>query len=292
VTILPVDTIKPRHLTGIESLRKLDGFVGIAAELVEMPPEMNDIKFNLLGSTVIADNLNAATQIAREGHYRFRVVSLDGQVVNAGGSMTGGANQKSGSTILRRQTDLKALNERVGNLTAFVKNLEHALQNQREQNDDLRKTLQQSQAALSTAKNATAQIDYELSRKQDSVRQQERVVKALQFESQDITQQLEDLCQQLETNNQVLETAQLKQQEQESAAERLKQELQTISIRSQTSQDERSQVQAAHATVEAKIDSLLEQLKLLKGQRDDATDSKAFHALKRFDTQVKEASNN
>ncbi|CAM3087461.1 chromosome segregation protein SMC [Leuconostoc rapi] len=293
VTILPVDTIKPRHLTGVETLRTLDGFVGIAAELVEMSPEMDGIKFNLLGSTVIADNLNAATQIARAGHYRFRVVSLDGQVVNAGGSMTGGANQKSGSTILRRQTEVHALNERVDSLTVFAKNLEHTLQTQRGQTDNLREALQKSQAALSTAKNASAQVDYELSRKQDAVRQQARVVKSLQFESQDINQQLDDLDKQLEINNQALATSQRKQQEQEFDAERFKQELQAISIQAQTSQDERSRVQAGYATVQAKIDSLLEQLKLLKGQRDDAQKqlNDAQASVSQFKTQLATAKN-
>ncbi|WP_334104489.1 chromosome segregation protein SMC, partial [Leuconostoc lactis] len=131
VTILPIDTIKPRRLTGIERIKEMPGFVGIAEDLVTMPAGMAGISGNLLGNTVVAATLDDATQIARAGQYRFRVVSLDGQVVNAGGSLTGGANQQRGATILSRQTELKQLTARVDELATQAQTLEQQLQAQR-----------------------------------------------------------------------------------------------------------------------------------------------------------------
>ena len=95
-TFLPIATIKPRTLNekGIEDCY---GFVGIASDLCDCKNEYKGILQNLLGKIVIAEELNSAVSIAKKYSYRFRVVTLDGQVVNAGGSLTGGSlNKKTG----------------------------------------------------------------------------------------------------------------------------------------------------------------------------------------------------
>lgn len=95
-TFLPIATIKPRTLNekGIDDCY---GFVGIASDLCDCKNEYKGILQNLLGKIVIAEELNSAVSIAKKYSYRFRVVTLDGQVVNAGGSLTGGSlNKKTG----------------------------------------------------------------------------------------------------------------------------------------------------------------------------------------------------
>lgn len=294
VTILPIDTIKPRPLPNISRVTSSEGFIGIAADLVEMPVEMADIKSNLLGSTVIAENLDAATQIARLGNYRFRVVSLDGQVVNAGGAMTGGANHKSGTSILSRQTELTRLNEQLETLTQLTNKLEKSLQDSRLQGDDLRQKLQAAQERLTTAQNDTAQIDYDLARQQDVVKQQKRVLQALQIESDELTKQLADIDSQLTTNQQKLEVVQDKQINQENETKRLEQELADSSLQSQVSSEQKAAVQTNYATVQAKMDSLASQIKLLKTQHDDAENQwhQVQNALKEANDQLNTAKSN
>lgn len=270
VTILPIDTIKPKYLTAIENIRLIDGFIGIAADLVEMPVDMSAIKSSLLGSTIIAKDLNAATQIAKAGKYRFRVVSLDGQVVNAGGSMTGGAHQKSNTLILSRQNELSQLNVKVEEITQKTESLEATVQKQSVQTDTLKKELALAQKLLLTAKNETAQVDYDLTRKQDAVKQQKRVVQVLQMENQDINTQLNDNNTQLRVNVQKIEAAQILQKEQELEEKQLDQALLDVSNQSQISSEQKSIVQTAYATVQTKIDSLGAQLAQLGTQRDDA----------------------
>lgn len=107
-TFLPVKTINGRALTAAEVTYK-NGFIGIASELVNYEEKYDGIVKYLLGRTVIADNIDNAGNIAKNGGYRFKVVSLDGQVVNAGGSFTGGSlSAKTG--ILTRTADLEKLN--------------------------------------------------------------------------------------------------------------------------------------------------------------------------------------
>ena len=93
-TFLPMTTIKGRELneTGLD---RCEGFVGIASALCTCEDCYKGILSNLLGRIVIADHLDHAVTIAKKYGYRFRVVTLDGQVVNAGGSLTGGSLAKN-----------------------------------------------------------------------------------------------------------------------------------------------------------------------------------------------------
>ena len=103
-TFLPMNTIKPKEFKE-NGLDDLYGFIGIASELCDCKPEYKNILKSLLGRIVIAEDLNSAAVIAKKHNYRFKVVTLDGQVVNAGGSLTGGSlGKKSG--LLSRASEI------------------------------------------------------------------------------------------------------------------------------------------------------------------------------------------
>lgn len=120
-TFLPIATIKPRYLNenGIDSCF---GFVGVASDLCDCKDEYKGILQNLLGKIVIAEDLNSAVSIAKKYSYRFKVVTLDGQVVNAGGSLTGGSlNKRTGllsraSEIEKYRKEAKALADKADKL--------------------------------------------------------------------------------------------------------------------------------------------------------------------------------
>ncbi len=110
-TFLPVSTIKARAFEE-SGLENSFGYVGIASELVEVDEKYAGIIGNLLGKTVVAEDIDSAVNLARKHGYRFKVVTLDGQVVNAGGSLTGGSLAKN-SGILSRAGEIKELNESI-----------------------------------------------------------------------------------------------------------------------------------------------------------------------------------
>lgn len=99
-TFLPLTTVKgyPLNENGLESCQ---GFVGVASQLCTCQPQYEGILNSLLGRIVIADNLNSAVAIAKKYGYKFRIVTLDGQVVNAGGSLTGGSQGKKSGLLSR-----------------------------------------------------------------------------------------------------------------------------------------------------------------------------------------------
>jgi chromosome segregation protein len=114
-TFLPLDVIRSRNISEQDKrmIAGLEGFVGVAAELVSFESRYGSIIENLLGNVLISETLEQANRIASRCQYRFRVVTLEGDVVNAGGSMSGGSLQKKGANLLGRQRQIEQLEEEV-----------------------------------------------------------------------------------------------------------------------------------------------------------------------------------
>lgn len=129
VTLLPVSTIRSRHLnSGIVRLaEEVAGYIGVASDLVKMPENLTQIKESLLGTTIIADNLDNAIQISRKISQKTRVVTLDGQVVNAGGSLTGGANRNDNQGVLVQKNELESLEKSTAEMDQKLAEKEAAL---------------------------------------------------------------------------------------------------------------------------------------------------------------------
>ena len=107
-TFLPMNAIKPRYIDE----RDLDdnfGFIDIASHLVECDAQYKDIVSNLLGRVIIAEDIDCAIGISKRYRNRYKIVTLDGQVMNPGGSMTGGSRSK-GAGILSRANLIEELN--------------------------------------------------------------------------------------------------------------------------------------------------------------------------------------
>ncbi|MBO6093314.1 MAG: chromosome segregation protein SMC, partial [Oscillospiraceae bacterium] len=108
-TFLPLDTIKGSVMR--DAPVNDPGFVGIAYDLVTFSPEYSQIVANLLGKTIVVESLGDAVRISKNNNDRYRIVTLDGQMIHAGGSMTGGSAAK-GTGILSRANELRSLKDR------------------------------------------------------------------------------------------------------------------------------------------------------------------------------------
>ncbi|WP_294474219.1 chromosome segregation protein SMC [uncultured Intestinimonas sp.] len=124
-TFLPLSSIRPSDFrdAGVEDE---PGFVGMGDRLVEFDPKYQRVFSNLLGRVVVAQDLDAAIAMARKYRYRFRVVTLDGQVLNPGGSMTGGSASRSAG-ILSRANELERLNTQIDGLRRELEEAVRAL---------------------------------------------------------------------------------------------------------------------------------------------------------------------
>lgn len=149
-TFLPVSNIKGRTLDE-KGLDDNLGFVAVASELVSCDAKYRQIISNLLSRVVIADDMDSAIGIAKEYHNRFKIVTLDGQVINPGGSMTGGSRAK-GAGILSRANMIEELLEEAKKLEAEQQNLSAEYKTAFEDANRSAAQMQAVQAALTTAK--------------------------------------------------------------------------------------------------------------------------------------------
>lgn len=113
-TFLPMNTVKPREFKE-KGLSDCAGFVGMADSLVNCDGQYKAILSSLLGAIAVAEDLDSAAAIGKQYGYRFRVVSLDGQVVNTGGSMTGGSFSR-GAGLLSRRGEIDKLTKQAAEL--------------------------------------------------------------------------------------------------------------------------------------------------------------------------------
>lgn len=122
-TFFPISSVRGQTVTAeMEEAKKCPGYIGIAADLVDCEDKFRDIVSHLLGRTVVFDHLDHATDMARKTKFRVKVVTLDGQVINAGGSFTGGSvKQKAG--MLSRSGEIAALSEKLKELSARLDEL-------------------------------------------------------------------------------------------------------------------------------------------------------------------------
>lgn len=199
-TFLPMSAIRGKTLYGNErNALKLPGCLGVASELVQCAPEYRGIVENLLGRTVIADNLDHGIPIMRAGNHAFRLVTLEGDVMHSGGSMTGGSAQSKVSNLLSRERELKEL-------TAKLQTGRAELDKCRQELTQRQQTAQEKRQKVSDAVNALHQQEIAVAREQarresvsaDLNTHLQRMQETEQARVQ-LHQSLEDIRQQLET---------------------------------------------------------------------------------------------
>ncbi len=199
-TFLPMSAIRGKTLYGNErNALKLPGCLGVASELVQCAPEYRGIVENLLGRTVIADNLDHGIPIMRAGNHAFRLVTLEGDVMHYVGSMTGRSAQSKVSNLLRRERELKEL-------TAKLQTGRAELDKCRQELTQRQQTAQEKRQKVSDAVNALHQQEIAVAREQarresvsaDLNTHLQRMQETEQARVQ-LHQSLEDIRQQLET---------------------------------------------------------------------------------------------
>ncbi len=110
-TFYPISSVNPQSPTQeMQNAKKYNGYVGVADELIKFDKKFQNIFSSLLGRTVIFDNIDNATEMAKDQKYKIRVVTLDGQQINVGGSFTGGSVKHEGN-MLSRSSDIKHMEE-------------------------------------------------------------------------------------------------------------------------------------------------------------------------------------
>lgn len=146
-TFLPLSAISGRDIKVDASLVKENGAVGFANQLVECDSEFTELARYLLGRILVVDNIDNALAIARRHNHSLRIVTLEGDMLSPGGSMSGGAFKNS-SNLLGRRREIEELEASISVKEAELKNSEEKLTAAREQLSTLRTEIEQIKAAI------------------------------------------------------------------------------------------------------------------------------------------------
>ena len=163
-TFLPLNIIKPRSIyaNDLNKAQAIAGFVGVASDLIKYDGKVENIVKNILGNLLVSENIDAATRISAAVGRKYRVVTLDGNVVNAGGSLTGGQQRRVNSNILTRKDDLTAL-------TTELSKKEILLDQKQKTVQDLRQKLIGLNAEKKTADEKLASFNQEKNQLENSM---------------------------------------------------------------------------------------------------------------------------
>ncbi|MGX6978433.1 chromosome segregation protein SMC [Vagococcus elongatus] len=188
-TFLPLTTIKPRRINAqqLEKLTQETGFLGIASELVACDSEVRPVIENMLGMTVVAKNLPSANRLAKLTGYHFRVVSLEGDVMNPGGSMTGGATKggKKGN-LLSMSGELEELTKQIDQMTRTLTEREQQVQRLKGQETELIQTLEKKREKGEQARLKEQTLKGHLAQVEQELKQTAREKTAFQYETKDL----------------------------------------------------------------------------------------------------------
>lgn len=204
-TFYPLDSMSGYPVREILQAAREPGICGIAASLFEHDEKISGIMQSILGRILIAEDMDAARRTAKKYRYRFRIVTLDGQVVNAGGSMTGGSMRKKDNTYFGRKSEIKklaakekALHEEIGQQRAakekqdaLCESLLAAITREREE-------WQNRSIEAASMKTRLEGMEKELAGKEETAQMEKNSLEMARSQWEQADQACRQLCEQLE----------------------------------------------------------------------------------------------
>lgn len=207
-SFLPLVSIKGKKLERIRS--HANGIIGIASDLVEYDKKYEQIMLNLLGRTVIVDTMQTAIAVARTENYAYRVITLQGDLINPSGLITGGSVAKKTVNILGRSREIENLEKELKKLKGKIEKLEQEKQdyitsneNIIEETESLEKMLQETDIAYATEKQRVISIEENVERLSNRLTKSREEVSEIEKQITDVEEQKNKTEQEItELNNQ------------------------------------------------------------------------------------------
>ena len=226
-SFLPISSVKGKKLDKVKG--KDNGFIGIASDLVKYSKKYEQIILNLLGRTVVVDNMNTAIKLAKNNSYSFRIITLEGDLINPSGAITGGSVSKKTVNILGRGREIEGLEkqikkekEKVEKLKLEKEEYENSIEDILELAQNLEKQLQEIEIEYATKKQKLELIEENIQKienRLNKVKQEGQEIevnkKNLVTKKQEYIKQIDTLtCQIEELNKIITEFAELNKDDQ------------------------------------------------------------------------------
>ena len=266
-TFLPLTTIRGDTLRE-KGVEREYGFVGVASDLVRHDTEYTEIFRSLLGRTVIVEDLDCGIAMARKYGNRFRIVTLDGQVINRGGSMTGGSVSRSAG-VLSRANELQRLRDRLGGM-------QNKLREASRREEETGRELQKAQYELDVAKEQQHKAEEDVIALEGVQKQYDVLTENLRLSCESMEQELAGLTQRMSADEGRMSEIDRTIREQEAEAAQLRELIEArqsgrgdLMERNGALADEMSEKRARQAALAAERESSLRSMEDLRRLRSD-----------------------
>lgn len=200
-TFLPLTSVKPKNFEGLEAqLTGLEGFIGIASNLVQYDKKYSNIISNLLGKVLVIDNMKNGISAAKKYNYTFKIVTLEGEVLNPGGSIAGGSQNRT-TSLLSRSREIEELSNEVKQLT---KQLDDVTEKNGNYNNMLKQVLIEIEEAENTKREKELSLVASETELEQCKNHIERIVErlnVLELEDKQLSEQQEHALREIELLN-------------------------------------------------------------------------------------------
>lgn len=186
-TFLPINSIKPKFINEIyRNLLNIAGCYGVASELITYDDRLKNIMQGLLGNTVIVDNMDTAVKLANNSKYSFKIVTLEGDVINTAGSITGGSKKADINNLLSREREIETISEKIKSQASKVAEQRNTLKVYNEM-------LQKLSKEIESQSNLLHDCDIELAQKEEILKHSQEDSNLYATELDEINEELSRL---------------------------------------------------------------------------------------------------
>lgn len=246
-TFLPLPSIQSKYIPQdrLSVVKGHQGFVGIAADLIQFNSSYDKVIRHLLGNIIITQSLKDANEIANATGRRFRIVTLEGDVVNPGGSMTGGAQKNNKQSVFTREKELQDLQNKLADFETKTQSYEERVKNQKEtiqekqqERNNLQEQVEQARYKEQDSKSRLREIELQEKNANEHLKlydqdkaQYDHDLAELQSKSQSLKEELESIEHKLQSIQTKIDELSAQHHSQKTSQEHLQQDLNNLQVK-------------------------------------------------------------
>ena len=286
-TFLPLDMLRIKERSQLpQDITGNPAFVGVAADFVTLPLRLKPVAEYLLGNTLLFKDLAAAIKVARKTRGSFRFVSLEGDIVNSGGAVSGGSREVKKNSFLQRQTEMEELRRRTLTIANEEKDLNEAISAVAEKREHLKKQLDNLDHQREKLTREKSSFDGEI-KKIDARREvYYKELQSLTGDEENIFRQRQEAETAITELKQSVAVATAKEDELKSAIEARESELKSAKVSDDAERDKYTELRIAYTEQKAKLDNSAATLARLE---QEAVDLESLLAAKNAELAKTEA---
>lgn len=262
-TFLPLDGISNRNPLENRQVLEEKGVLGIASDLVQVEKKYETIAVHLLGRIIVADHIDHALQIAKKYHHTLRIVTLEGELLNAGGSMTGGAFKNAGN-LLGRRREMEELKEKTNSVWKKWEEVKKQIDQNKKENIENRKELEEQKVELQEKYLLQNTANLSLSHAKEENTQLMQEYNSYVRENRELEGQVTDIKEEIEKYTVELEKSEDRHRELEEKIELLLKQAEEDKKREQKQNEKTDGLRLIYANLKQRLDFLSENKKRIE----------------------------